>query len=899
MSTFSFKRISIYIHIVIALSFANHSLTLAIGEELKLISPNGNEKLQINTQQGIAWVSKSIVGIDILFSVNNGSSWNKIADNIDAKLGTYSWKIPNLPNQKAIIKIVSHSNQNIVDISDASFGFSKNISIKGNLKKISKANSTTVILPLGNSITYDNRANDTRPPEEKAGYREHLYELLSNGGFDFSFTGSEHSGGNKLPVGFDNNAGFPGIRDSQLTNLLRTGWRRQPQHSIDQQITFGPYLNTYPADIVLLHIGTNDNDKADGTLSIDVENILDHIDSINTETIVILARIIDRVPNQSYVTTFNDNIETMALDRVNNPANDAYPDKIVMVDMQNSANLDYTIDSMGTVGNGVNGDMNDEHHPNDKGYYKMAEVWFEAISSLLATAPVIAMQPKDVNIIENQSAQFSVTVGGTKPFTYQWKKDGSNISGATNTIYVIPSVSISDNNSHFSCAITNSEGTITSHEATLFVTGENERTKRNLLVEYNFEDESNKVADVSGIDTPLNLTIANTGNIKWVPYGLEITNPTIVSATGSTNKIFNSPTTSREISLEAWLKPSNTSQSGPSRIMTFSKDGHNRNFTLGQEANKYVVRLTTTSTSTNGEPSLSSDGSLTTDLTHIVYTRDSIGNAKIYINGEVNTSVNVGGDFSVWDNTFSFGLANEFTTDRNWLGTYYLAAIYSRALNVNEVEHNYSVGFNGMGNILIPPNNLAAHIKNDTIVNLTWQDNSNEELGYIVERRANSLDSVYFVIDTLGENSNSYSDLSPKHITSYIYRVKAYNGTFISDYSDSVKVDNIVSIASDNSIPYTFKLYQNYPNPFNPSTTIKYSIPKRSNVSLFIYDILGKAVTSLVNNSIIEVGTHSYMFQASTIENNLTSGIYFYRLIANPIDGSEVFIETKKLLLVK
>ena len=65
-----------------------------------------------------------------------------------------------------------------------------------------------VILPLGNSITYDNRTNDSRNVGEKAGYRGPLYNLLKNGGYSFDFAGSEHSGGNFLPAGYDEHAGF-------------------------------------------------------------------------------------------------------------------------------------------------------------------------------------------------------------------------------------------------------------------------------------------------------------------------------------------------------------------------------------------------------------------------------------------------------------------------------------------------------------------------------------------------------------------------------------------------------------------------------------------------------------------------------------------------------------------
>jgi len=88
--------------------------------------------------------------------------------------------------------------------------------------------------------------------------------------------------------------------------------------------------------------------------------------------------------------------------------------------------------------------------------------------------------------------------------------------------------------------------------------------------------------------------------------------------------------------------------------------------------------------------------------------------------------------------------------------------------------------------------------------------------------------------------------------------------------------------------PTGFSLSQNYPNPFNPVTVIKYSIKDAGMVSLKVYDILGQEVATLVNNAQTP-GLYEVEFNAQ----NLTSGIYFYRLTV----GS--FSETKKLLFLK
>lgn len=70
-----------------------------------------------------------------------------------------------------------------------------------------------------------------------------------------------------------------------------------------------------------------------------------------------------------------------------------------------------------------------------------------------------------------------------------------------------------------------------------------------------------------------------------------------------------------------------------------------------------------------------------------------------------------------------------------------------------------------------------------------------------------------------------------------------------------------------------FELEQNYPNPFNPTTTIRFDVPEASKVSLFVYDMLGRRVASLVDG-VVSAGNHTATFDART----LPSGAYIYRL---------------------
>ena len=98
-----------------------------------------------------------------------------------------------------------------------------------------------------------------------------------------------------------------------------------------------------------------------------------------------------------------------------------------------------------------------------------------------------------------------------------------------------------------------------------------------------------------------------------------------------------------------------------------------------------------------------------------------------------------------------------------------------------------------------------------------------------------------------------------------------------------------VGITPVNSIVKSFDLKQNYPNPFNPTTNINFSIPKNQNVSLKVYDMMGKEVANLVNNEFLKAGEYIADFNAA----NLSSGVYYYAL------KTDEFTSTKSMLLIK
>jgi hypothetical protein len=127
-----------------------------------------------------------------------------------------------------------------------------------------------------------------------------------------------------------------------------------------------------------------------------------------------------------------------------------------------------------------------------------------------------------------------------------------------------------------------------------------------------------------------------------------------------------------------------------------------------------------------------------------------------------------------------------------------------------------------------------------------------------------------------------------------------FYGDFLIDYIYGIYKDGTIIIYNDcesiltgvedipSPIPTEFSLFQNYPNPFNPTTNIKFDLPKESNVTLKVYNVLGAEVATLVN-SVMPAGHHEVKFDAA----RYASGVYIYRIEA----GS--FVQVKKMLLMK
>lgn len=141
--------------------------------------------------------------------------------------------------------------------------------------------------------------------------------------------------------------------------------------------------------------------------------------------------------------------------------------------------------------------------------------------------------------------------------------------------------------------------------------------------------------------------------------------------------------------------------------------------------------------------------------------------------------------------------------------------------------------------------------------------------------------SFGFIYEDVGELRNIFIDTLSN---------KMYVGTARGIYRRefTTEVDDLAV-----NVPSEFNLFHNYPNPFNPTTTIRYQIPKRASVLIKVYDLLGREVTTIINEE-----KSSGEYQVEFNGNDLPSGVYFYVLTAQSENGNN-FKQGRKMLLIK
>jgi lysophospholipase L1-like esterase len=236
------------------------------------------------------------------------------------------------------------------------------------------------VMPLGDSITRGYGSGITI----ENSYRKTLRQLLGNKGHNIDFVGSQTSGNfsdNQHEGRNEWSAGHP----TKTNNVL--------DHIAD-------WMTATPADIILIHLGTNDviHENEDAA---EVSGIIDIIFEENSNATVVLALIINAQTNfsrRAELTTYNSNLNAMAEIRMGGG------DDIIVVDMENGAGINYT-----------SPDMGDTYHPSELGYAKMATNWYPAVVQAIAHQQATPGEPASIESITTDGASVQLQLAHLEP----------------------------------------------------------------------------------------------------------------------------------------------------------------------------------------------------------------------------------------------------------------------------------------------------------------------------------------------------------------------------------------------------------------------------------------------------------------------------------------------------
>lgn len=229
-----------------------------------------------------------------------------------------------------------------------------------------------------------------------------------------------------------------------------------------------------------------------------------------------------------------------------------------------------------------------------------------------------------------------------------------------------------------------------------------ERFDTGIIARWDFKEVTGTTAfDTSGVAPAMDLTLE--GPELMSSYGIRIAEGRAIASAESSRKLYDRIAAlnggSQGYSIELWIANLNTTQDGPARIITYARNGSERNFMLGQNLYQYIVRNRAflAELDNNGRPSLDTydvDQDAQSTLQHVVVTYDQIAGRRIFVDGRWTDDPDpvAAARLWNWDPSYRLAFGQEASGGRQWLGQIRFAAIFDRPMSFEQVVQNYEAG---------------------------------------------------------------------------------------------------------------------------------------------------------------------------------------------------------------
>lgn len=203
------------------------------------------------------------------------------------------------------------------------------------------------------------------------------------------------------------------------------------------------------------------------------------------------------------------------------------------------------------------------------------------------------------------------------------------------------------------------------------------------LLRYRFEEgKGDRTVNHGRLGSDYDLTADKSNALTWKQDGgLELKSAAALATKDPAKELVAAIRGTREFTVSMRITPANTKQEGPARILTLSQGSGERNLTLGQEGDRYEIRVRGKGTGNNGTIDWKTDAkTVKTEPVHLLLVREASGKTRLFLDGKEAISRDLGGDLGDWKDSYRLVLGNETNGDRPWLGTYHEVAVYDSAL---------------------------------------------------------------------------------------------------------------------------------------------------------------------------------------------------------------------------